>query len=98
MSIDGELRPPLTTDSLRYRYAVFQAPTSMTLQKMDLTFARFGATIDTVNRTLTLRKASDSTWKPVLTYERPTPTRLTIESALMSSYSASCCGQKPRRR
>ena len=79
MSIDGALRPPLTTDSLRYRYAVFQAPTGMTLQKMDLSFARFGATIDTVKRTLALRKASDSTWKPVLTYERPTPTRLTVE-------------------
>ena len=79
MSINGELRPPLTTDTLRYRYAVFQSQTGMTFQKMDLSFARFGATIDTVNRTLTLRKPADSTWKPVLMYERPTPTRLTFE-------------------
>lgn len=79
MSIGGGLRPPLTTDTLRYRYAVFQAPTGMTLQKMDLSFVRFGATIDTVKRTLALRKASDSTWRSVLTYERPTPTRLTVE-------------------
>jgi hypothetical protein len=79
MSIDGELRPPLTTDTLRYRYAVFQTPPSATFQKMDQSFERFGSTIDTVKRTLTLRKASDSTWKPVLAYERPTPTRLTFE-------------------
>ena len=78
MSIDGEQRP-LTTDSLRYRYAVFQAPTGVTLQKMDQSFVRFGATIDTTRHTLTLRKGTDSTWKPVLTYERPTPTKLTIE-------------------
>src|SRR5215207_6654043 len=30
MSIDGELRPPLTTDTLRYRYAVFQSSTGTT--------------------------------------------------------------------
>ncbi|HEX6049696.1 MAG TPA: hypothetical protein VFZ21_10535 [Gemmatimonadaceae bacterium] len=82
MSIDGELRPPLTTDSLRYRYAVFQAANGMTLQKMDLSFVRFGATIDTVKRAVTLRKASDSTWKPVLAYDRPTPTRLTLEGQI----------------
>ena len=82
MSINGELRPPLTTDTLRYRYAVFQSQTGMTFQKMDLSFARFGATIDTVNRTLTLRKPADSTWKPVLMYERPTPTRLTFEGVI----------------
>ena len=82
MSIDGELRPPLTTDTLRYRYAVFQTPTGTTFQKMDQSFERFGSTIDTVKRTLTLRKASDSTWKPVLAYERPSPTRLTVEGDL----------------
>jgi hypothetical protein len=82
MSIDGELRPPLTTDTLRYRYAVFQSPNGMTFQKMDQSFERFGSTIDTVKRTLTLRKASDSTWKPVLAYERPTPTTLTVEGDL----------------
>jgi hypothetical protein len=32
-----------------------------------------------VKHTLTLRKATDSTWKPVLAYERPTPTKLTVE-------------------
>ena len=79
MSINGELRPPLTTDTLRYRYAVFQSPTSMTLQKMDQSFVRFTGSIDTVKRSLTLRKASDSTSKPVLAYERPTPTTLTLE-------------------
>jgi uncharacterized membrane protein YphA (DoxX/SURF4 family) len=79
MSIDGELRPPLTTDTLRYRYAIFQSPTGTTFQKMDQKFARFGVTIDTVKRTVTLQKGTDSTWKSVLAYERPAPTRLTFE-------------------
>jgi hypothetical protein len=80
MSINGELRPPLTTDTLRYSHAVFQALNgNMSFQKMDQKFDRFGATIDTVKHTLTLRKGTDSTWKPVLTYARPSPTRLTFE-------------------
>ncbi|HUQ82776.1 MAG TPA: hypothetical protein VM076_16615 [Gemmatimonadaceae bacterium] len=79
MSINGELRPPLTTDSLRYSHAVLQGLNGITFQKMDQSFERFGGTIDSVKRTLTLRKATDSTWKPVLAYERPTPTSLTFE-------------------
>jgi hypothetical protein len=80
MSINGELRPPLTTDTLRYRYAVFQSLNgNVSFQKMDQSFTRFGATVDTVKRTLTLRTGADSTWKPVLAYERPSPTKLTFE-------------------
>ena len=80
MSINGELRPPLTTDTLRYSHVVFQAVNgNISFQKMDQKFDRFGGTIDTVKRTLVLRKGTDSTWKPVLTYERPSPTRLALE-------------------
>ena len=80
MSIDGELRPPLTTDTLRYSHVVFQSqfgPSSF--QKMNQKFDRFMVTVDTVKRTLTLSKGTDSTWKPVLAYERPSPTGLTFE-------------------
>jgi hypothetical protein len=80
MTIDGELRPPLTTDTLRYSHAVFQSLNgAISFQKMDQKFDRFTATIDSVTRTLTLRRATDSTFKPVLTYERPSPTKLTFE-------------------
>jgi hypothetical protein len=46
---------------------------------MDLSFLRYGATIDTVKRTLSLTKATDSTWKATLAYQRPSPTRLSLE-------------------
>jgi len=80
MSINGEARPPLTTDPLRYSHVVFQAlngPSSF--QKMNQKFDRFMVTIDTVKHTLTLGKGADTPWKPVLAYERPSPTRLTFE-------------------
>ena len=80
MSINGELRPPLTTDTLRYSHVVFQSANGgISFQKMDQKFDRFMGTIDTVKRTLTLNKGSDSTWKPVLTYDRPSPTSLAFE-------------------
>lgn len=80
MSINGELRPPLTTDSLRYSHAVFQSLNgSVSFQKMDQSFARFSATIDTAKRTISLKNFTDSTSKPVLTYERPSPTKLTFD-------------------
>ena len=79
MSIDGELRPPLLTDSARYRHAVFQAPTGVTFQRMDQTFLRYGATIDTVAHTISLKKGTDSTWRAMLSYQRPTPTHLALE-------------------
>ena len=84
MSIDGELRPPLTTDTLRYSHAVFQALNGViSFQKMNQKFDRFTGKIDTVQHTLTLQKGTDSTWKPVpLSYERPSPTRLAFEGDL----------------
>ena len=83
MSINGEARPPITTDTLRYSHVVFQALNGgISFQKMNQTFDRFGGTIDTVKRTLALTKGTDSTWKPVLAYERPSATRLMFEGDL----------------
>jgi hypothetical protein len=82
MSIDGEIRPPLATDTLRYSHAVFQYLNGVTFQKMNQKFERFGGTIDTVKHTLTLQKGNDSTSKPVLAYERPSPTQLAFEGEI----------------
>jgi hypothetical protein len=80
MSINGEARPPLTTDTLRYSHVVFQSLNGLSsFQKMNQKFDRFMVTVDTVKHTLTLGKGADTLWKPVLAYERPSPTRLTFE-------------------
>jgi hypothetical protein len=83
MSINGELRPPLATDTLRYGHVVFQALNgNIAFQKMNQKFDRFMGTIDTVKRTLTLQNFSDTTSKPVLNYERPSSTSLALEGDL----------------
>jgi hypothetical protein len=79
MSINGELHPPLLTDTARFSHAVFQNMTGMTLQRMDQTFLRYAATVDTVNHTIVLKKGTDTTWKATLAYQRPTPTKLSVE-------------------
>jgi hypothetical protein len=80
MSIDGQLRPPLTTDGLRYSHVVFQAIGSpITFQKMDQSFDHFFGTVDPEQRTITFTGGTDNTWRPRLTYEQPSPTRLTLE-------------------
>lgn len=80
MSINNELRPPLTTDSLRYSHVVFQNRDGViSFQKMDQSFDRFSGVVDTAKRTISLKTFSDSTWKPVLRYEQPTPNKLAFE-------------------
>jgi len=79
MSIDGVSHPPLLTDSARFSHAVFQAPTGMTLQKMDQSFVRYGVTIDTLKHTILLRKGTDTAWRATLAYQRPTATKLALE-------------------
>jgi hypothetical protein len=83
MVINGEIKPPLTTDTLRYSHVVFQALDGFTaFQKMNQKFDYFGATVDTVKHIETLRTGRDTTSKPVLAYERPSPTKLTFEGDL----------------
>lgn len=79
MSIDGVVHAPLLTDSMRYSHAVFQRPTSVSLQRMDQTFQGYGTTIDTVKHTIALKKGVDSTWKATLAYQQPSPTQLRLE-------------------
>src|SRR5580658_9553188 len=45
LSIGGQIRSPLVTDYDRWHRAVFDSPNQMALQRMDDTFARYGATI-----------------------------------------------------
>ena len=79
MSINGELHPPLLTDTTRFSHAVFQSTTGITFQRMDQSFVRYPATVDTVKHTISLKKPADSTWKATLAYHRPTPTKLSLE-------------------
>jgi hypothetical protein len=78
MTIDGQLRPPLLTDSLRWRRVIFQRPTGVTFQRPNDFFAPYGAAIDTTAKTLTITGA-DTAQKFRLAYQRPTRERLILD-------------------
>ena len=56
MSIDEQPRPPLLTDSTRWRRAIFDYPDRMVFQRTDDSFAPYGASVNLADRTLALTK------------------------------------------
>jgi uncharacterized membrane protein YphA (DoxX/SURF4 family) len=71
MSIDEQLRPPLLTDSTRWRRAIFDYPNRMAFQRLDNTFASYGASVNLSDRTLALTKSDDKNWRASFTFQRP---------------------------
>jgi hypothetical protein len=82
MTVDGVVRPPLTTDTTLYTHAVFQNPAGATFQKMDQTFDRLAAKIDTASRTIALTNPAKNSWRGDLTYQRPAPNRLVFDGTM----------------
>ena len=81
-SIDGQLRAPLLTDSDHWRRVIFDFPTRVTLQRMDDSFARYGASIDAKSKTLVITDDQDQSWKANLTFERQAPDQMTLDGKM----------------
>jgi hypothetical protein len=82
MSIDEQPRPPLLTDSTRWRRAIFDFPDRMAFQRLDDTFAPYGASINLPKRTLALTKKDDKNWKASFTFDRPAEDRLILDGLM----------------
>jgi hypothetical protein len=82
MTVDGVVRPPLHTDSTRWRRAIFQSPGAMRFQRLDDRFLSYRATIDTTKKTLLLAPFDSTKAKSPLTYDRPSHERLLIDGTL----------------
>ena len=83
LSNDGQLRPPLLTDTNRWRRAVFQVPAAMSFQLMNETVSGFGCTIDLTANTLTLTKApADKDWKATFAITRPDTDSMTLDGTM----------------
>jgi hypothetical protein len=79
MSIDGQIRAPLITDYDRWRRLIFQGPTGASFQRMDDSFASYGAKIDIEGRTLTFSKGSDTSWSARFAFQQPARERLILD-------------------
>jgi uncharacterized membrane protein YphA (DoxX/SURF4 family) len=82
VSIDGEPRPPLLTDNVRWRRAIFDYPQTATLQLMDDSFAYCHASINLADKTLVLTKSADKNWRANLSFQRPEQNQLILDGRI----------------
>jgi uncharacterized membrane protein YphA (DoxX/SURF4 family) len=82
MSIDEQPRPPLLTDSTRWRRAIFDFPDRMAFQRTDDTFAPYGASVNLPERTLALTKSGDKNWRASFTFQRPVGDQLILDGRM----------------
>jgi hypothetical protein len=80
--IDGEVRSPLLTDSGRWRRAIFDFPERIAFQHLDDSFARYGASINVKDKSLTLKSDTDENWKANFSFERVAPDQLTLDGSM----------------
>ena len=84
LSMDGQLRSPLLTDNDRWRRVVFDFPTGTSFERMDDSFANFGASIDLNKKTIALTKSNDQKWKANFTFVREPQDQLTLDGEMDS--------------
>lgn len=82
MSIDQQLRAPLLTDYGRWRRAIFDSPSRMAFQRMDDSFASYGASINMNDKTLALTKDDDQDWKASFTFQRAARDELVLDGEM----------------
>ena len=82
MSIDEQLRPPLLTDSARWRRAIFDYPNRMAFQRIDESFVPYGASVNLPERTLALTKSGDKNWKASFTFRQPAGDQLVLDGRM----------------
>jgi hypothetical protein len=71
MSVDGETRPPLSNDyDRRWRRIIFDTPDLMIFERLDDSFAHYGASIDPGAHSITLHKIQSRLWMSTFTFDR----------------------------
>ena len=80
LSVDGGLSPPALNDyDRRWRRVIFDAPNAVAFQRVDDSFARYGARIDVNKHALELSKGNSRNWKAEFTFERPAEDQLILD-------------------
>jgi len=84
LTIDGQVHPPLLTDNERWRRVIFDSPTRMAFQRMDDSFARYGASINVNGKILALANDDDKNWRASFAFQRPAPDQLVLDGDMGS--------------
>ena len=82
MSVDGQLRPPLLTDSGRWRRAIFDFPSGVVLQRMDDSFAYYPGSVSISDQMLVLTNRGDRNWSANFKFQRPVREQLILDGRM----------------
>ena len=83
LTMDGQLRPAVLNDyDRRWRRAIFDFSDRMAFQRTDDSLARYGVSIDTGGRLLSLSKGNSQTWRAEFSYERPSGDELILDGMM----------------
>lgn len=77
--IDGQIRPPLLSDSARWRRTIFPEAGICSLQFMDDSVRRYTLQLESATRSFKLSRGSGAALKGSFTYEQPQAGLLTLE-------------------
>jgi uncharacterized membrane protein YphA (DoxX/SURF4 family) len=89
-AIDGQVRPPLLTDEIRWRRLIVSRPGLVTVQQMSDARLNYLATFDADAQVLALSNPHKPEWQCSFHYSEPEPGRLYLEGT--------CDGKKIRAR
>lgn len=81
-TVDGQVRPPLLTDSTRWRRLVFDFPQFVSAQSMDDSFQGYRVNIDMKSKTFVLGKFSDPKWKANFSFSQPASDSMILDGTM----------------
>jgi len=82
MTIEGQIRSPLVNDYDRWRRVIFDYSDQIWFQRMDDSFAAYGAAMDVGKKSIAITKRNDKNWKGNLNFERATPEQLALDGEM----------------
>ena len=83
-AIDGQVRSPLLTDKDRWQHVIFDSPDGISFQRMDESFAYYGASTDLNKKTIVLTRRDDKQWKSNFNFVRDAQDQLTLDGEMDS--------------
>ena len=83
LTVDAEVQPAVLNDyDRRWRRAIFDYSDRMAFQRTDDSLARYGVSIDTSSRTLTLSKGNSRSWHANFSFEQPSDDELILDGMM----------------
>jgi hypothetical protein len=83
LSVNGRSGLPDMNDyDRRWRRAIFDSPDTLVFQRTDQSFARYGASINVYDNTVTLTKGDRRNWQARFSFSRPARDRLILDGEM----------------